>query len=272
MSTKLPLLFDELALDTLDSDSRRRINAVDAVLPQTQCGLCGYRDGCLPYAHAIVTTGEAINLCVPGGDSTALAISQLTDRPYTPAVDSKHPIDPKTQRPQAMYAVIDEAVCIGCTKCIPACPVDAIIGTGKHMHSILPALCTGCELCLAPCPVDCISLQPLPIKPLSNEERALEQAHLRKRYHAHLHRLTASLEANQLTVASHTEAKLANTLQSHANTTAIDSDTAKTTLQLAKLRSQIKKLDKQLKLRADPAKQAELQRLQAQLTTLTTKN
>ncbi|QWF70617.1 RnfABCDGE type electron transport complex subunit B [Methylomonas paludis] len=126
---------------------------IDAILPQTQCRKCGYQ-GCWPYAQAISQGRADINRCPPGGAS---GISRLADLLGVSVI----PLDPSCgeERPRQI-AVIDEAVCIGCTKCIPPCPVDAILGAAKQMHSIISQLCTGCELCIDPCPVNCISLQP----------------------------------------------------------------------------------------------------------------
>ena len=124
------------------------------MLPQTQCTRCGF-DGCRPYADALAAGGSDINRCPPGGEAV---IAQLAaaDRPRrasrsTPRAATPGPL---------LVAVIDEAACIGCTLCIAACPVDAIIGAQKRMHAILPSLCSGCELCIAPCPVDCIAMVP----------------------------------------------------------------------------------------------------------------
>jgi Na+-translocating ferredoxin:NAD+ oxidoreductase subunit B len=125
---------------------------VDAALPQTQCRQCGH-DGCAPYADA-VAGGEAINRCPPGGDSAIAALALLTGRPRVP-LDRAF----GDHRPLAV-ARVDESWCIGCTLCIDACPVDAIVGAAKRMHTVLPSLCTGCELCLPPCPVDCIVMVP----------------------------------------------------------------------------------------------------------------
>lgn len=130
------------------------IARIDAILPQTQCGQCGY-PGCRPYATAI-TNGEAdTNQCPPGGEAGAHALAKLMGVEYKP-LNANHGI----HKPQSV-AFIDEAICIGCTLCIQACPVDAILGAAKHMHTIIASECTGCELCLAPCPVDCITLQPV---------------------------------------------------------------------------------------------------------------
>jgi electron transport complex protein RnfB len=129
---------------------------IDAMLPQTQCRKCGY-DGCLPYALAISQGLADINQCPPGGESGIRKLADLL------GVASK-PLNPVhgTEQPR-LIAVINEAECIGCTKCIPPCPVDAVIGAPKQMHSIIAQQCTGCELCVAPCPVNCISMQPSPL-------------------------------------------------------------------------------------------------------------
>ena len=162
------------------------IQNIDALLPQTQCGLCGHRDGCLPYAKSIAE-GEEANKCVPGGQPVADALAALLKRPQLLAEESVWPIQ-SDGRPQRMKAIIREDECIGCTKCISACPVDAIIGSGKLMHSILTDLCTGCELCIPPCPVDCIDLieddHVIPNETL----RIREQNDLRNRYYSHIQR------------------------------------------------------------------------------------
>ena len=127
---------------------------VEDLLPQTQCTKCGYA-ACRPYAEAIADGSANINQCPPGGMEGVRRLSALTGRPVIP-------INPANgiERPRPV-AFIDEALCIGCTLCIQACPVDAILGAAKQMHSILPSLCTGCDLCVAPCPVDCISMLPV---------------------------------------------------------------------------------------------------------------
>lgn len=125
---------------------------IDVVLPQMQCRRCGY-DGCRPYAEAIVN-GAAINRCPPGSDELIAILAQITMRPCVVLDRTCGEPGPLT------VARIDEAACIGCTLCIAACPVDAIIGAAKRMHTVLPALCTGCELCIPPCPVDCIAMIP----------------------------------------------------------------------------------------------------------------
>jgi electron transport complex protein RnfB len=136
----------------LRSRARPLAMRIDAVLPQTQCGQCGF-DACRPYAQA-VARGEAINRCPPGGDRVVRKLARLTRRPVVPLDTTRSAHKP----PQ--LAVIDETSCIGCTLCIQACPVDAIVGAPKLMHTVLADACTGCELCLPPCPVDCIDLVP----------------------------------------------------------------------------------------------------------------
>ncbi|MDX3893563.1 electron transport complex subunit RsxB [Pusillimonas sp.] len=129
------------------------VDQIDALLPQTQCTQCGY-EGCRPYAEAIAFEDEAINRCPPGGQDGIKALARLLVRPETPLDASCGEHLPLT------VAVIDESHCIGCTLCIQACPVDAIVGANKLMHTVLADLCTGCGLCVPPCPVDCIEMRP----------------------------------------------------------------------------------------------------------------
>jgi len=126
---------------------------IDALLPQTQCRRCDYR-ACRPYAEAIARGEADINRCPPGGEAGIRAMAKLLGRPVLP-------LDPEcgVESPRVV-ALIREAECIGCTKCIQACPVDAIVGGPKLMHTVIAEYCTGCELCLPPCPVDCIDLVP----------------------------------------------------------------------------------------------------------------
>jgi len=129
----------------------RGIDAIDRLLPQTQCTKCGY-PACRPYARAIASGEADLNRCPPGGDAGVRELAALTGRPY-------QPLDPAcgVERPHHV-AVIDERLCIGCTLCIQACPVDAIVGARNQMHTVITELCTGCDLCLPPCPVDCIAM------------------------------------------------------------------------------------------------------------------
>jgi electron transport complex protein RnfB len=142
---------------------------IDALLPQTQCTKCGY-DGCRPYAEAIARDAADINQCPPGGDAGVEKLARLLRREPRPL----NPANGLYRPPQV--AVIDEATCIGCTKCIQACPVDAISGASKLMHTVIASWCTGCELCIPPCPVDCIRLEPVPALPEADLSRARHDA------------------------------------------------------------------------------------------------
>src|SRR5258706_11075386 len=138
----------------MDPSASTLVEGIEALLPQTQCGRCGYR-GCGPYARAVAGRDAPINQCPPGGEHTVVALAALLN---VPAV----PLDPARGSPRPLsIARIDEATCIGCTLCIDACPVDAIVGAAKLMHTVLVERCTGCELCVPPCPVDCITLAPV---------------------------------------------------------------------------------------------------------------
>jgi Na+-translocating ferredoxin:NAD+ oxidoreductase subunit B len=125
---------------------------INAILPQTQCGLCGF-NGCRPYAHAIATGEADIDRCPPGGDAGVRQLARLLKIAAKPVDRNRGASSP------GILAVIDETRCIGCTLCIQACPVDAIIGAAKQMHTVLSRNCTGCELCIPPCPVDCIDMR-----------------------------------------------------------------------------------------------------------------
>lgn len=253
------------------------IQQIDSILPQTQCGLCGHRDGCLPYAKAIAE-GEAANKCVPGGQPVADALANLLQRPPMTAEESVWPIQ-QDGRPQRMKAIIREDECIGCTKCISACPVDAIIGSGKLMHSVLTDLCTGCELCIPPCPVDCIDLVEDLNTPPTNAAREAEQNDLRHRYYAHIQREeTRRLDRKGPVVRAEIDTALFAQFSAQLDSVpvievadktpvAINQD-AKTTIELAKLRTQIKKLEKQLSVREDTTKRTQLLRLTEQLIAL----
>ncbi len=182
----LPTASDSMQVKEM---SATLIDAIDAELPQTQCGKCGH-PGCRPYAEAIAA-GEAINQCPPGGERTVLRLARLTDRP-------PEPLAQPAESPQV--AVIREDECIGCTKCIQACPVDAILGAAKQMHTVLAGECTGCELCVAPCPVDCIDIVPHPdwqmaLTPADQEGFLARRATLgRQRFEARQARLERQAE------------------------------------------------------------------------------
>jgi electron transport complex protein RnfB len=138
------------------------IEQINAILPQTQCRQCGFQ-GCRPYAEAIASGAADINQCPPGGDEGIIGLAQLL------GVDPK-PLNPQfgQHKPKSVAFIIEED-CIGCVKCIAACPVDAILGAAKFMHTVIASECTGCELCVAPCPVDCIVMKPLPM-PINEEQ------------------------------------------------------------------------------------------------------
>jgi Na+-translocating ferredoxin:NAD+ oxidoreductase subunit B len=176
------------------------ILTIDALLPQTQCGKCGH-PGCKPYAEGIAS-GEAINKCPPGGDETIAALAQLLNLPTLP-------LDIERGSAPAQVAYIREAECIGCTKCIQACPVDAIVGAAKLMHTVIIDECTGCDLCVAPCPVDCIDMHPLPLTgvipiigglafdPEQQQARAHKRNHARRRFELRNDRLRREEEQRQ---------------------------------------------------------------------------
>jgi len=143
-----------LAAIVFKVESSPIVEQIDALLPQTQCGQCSFA-GCRPYAEAIATGDAPINLCPPGGENTVQALADLLDVEVLPLdEDEDAALGP-------IVAIIIEDTCIGCTLCIQACPVDAIIGAAKQMHTVIESECTGCELCLAPCPVDCIEMVPV---------------------------------------------------------------------------------------------------------------
>jgi electron transport complex protein RnfB len=150
---------------------------IDALLPQTQCTQCGY-EGCMPYAEAIAAGEAEINRCPPGGEPGISALAALLSRPTLPLDTSRGLHHPHR------VAVIDEAVCIGCAKCLRPCPTDAIVGANKFMHTVIASLCTGCELCIPPCPVDCITMVADPAHPLMMDKDAA-----RTRFSHHRHRL-----------------------------------------------------------------------------------
>lgn len=152
------------------------IDAINALLPQTQCGQCSFR-GCRPYAEAIASGAADINQCPPGGDDGIRDLADLLGLPFKPLNTGYG-----THKP-AHVAFIIEQDCIGCVKCIAACPVDAIVGAAKFMHTVIASECTGCELCIAPCPVDCIVMQPIP-PPIVGIGRGQKSAQAKRRYDA----------------------------------------------------------------------------------------
>ena len=133
-------------------DSTALVERLDRILPQTQCGQCGYA-GCRPYAEAMARGEAGIDRCPPGGDAGARALARLL------GIDARPYDRSRGEHEAPLVAVIVEPDCIGCTKCIQACPVDAIIGASKLMHVVVEPLCTGCGLCVPACPVDCIAME-----------------------------------------------------------------------------------------------------------------
>jgi len=254
------------------------IERIDALLPQTQCRLCK-TDGCRPYAEAIAS-GTAINHCVPGGEPTIAAIAALLQVPALP-LDPDYGVTPVHR----LVAFIREDECIGCTKCIQACPVDAIVGAAKLMHTVLVEECTGCNLCVPPCPVDCIDLVPGPDVPMTwhpspmpaalVEAEALTQAKARadkarQRFLARNQRLaTAAAQA-----AKRRAAKASATISTPAATqeTAVGSpaltaaERSNLMIAAAMARSQLKKIEKQIS--ALQARGENTDALHAQLPTL----
>ena len=183
-----------------DEDTRALVDAIDALLPQTQCTRCGYA-GCRPYAAAVASGEADINQCPPGGDATIRALASHLGRAYQPL----NPTNGVETPPR--IAVIDEERCIGCARCLPACPVDAIVGASRFMHTVVSVQCNGCELCLPPCPVDCIEMRPLTdargeALPVSDFELLQSQAvEHRRRYAAHLSRLASRQAERQRALA-----------------------------------------------------------------------
>jgi electron transport complex protein RnfB len=163
------------------ASSSVEVARIDALLPQTQCTRCGY-SGCLPYAAAIAAGEAEINQCPPGGSATIGALAELLGRESLPL----NPANGVESAPRVAW--IDEERCIGCARCLPPCPVDAIIGASKYLHTVLADRCTGCELCLAPCPVDCIEMRPGLL--LAANQPSLN----RERYQAHTERLARRAE------------------------------------------------------------------------------
>lgn len=135
------------------------VKKIDAILPQTQCGQCNYA-GCKPYAEAIAAGEAPINQCPPGGESTIIALAELLD---VEVIDLNE--ENGIEKESKTIVTIDEDLCIGCTLCIQACPVDAILGAAKLMHTVIESECTGCDLCIPPCPVDCIYIKPVEVTP-----------------------------------------------------------------------------------------------------------
>ncbi len=174
----------------MNEASEKLIAAIDNLLPQTQCQQCQY-SGCQPYAEAIVNQGEKINRCVPGGEHTLQQLAKLLGVDAEPLLAEMPPSKPPS------IAIIREDQCIGCTKCIQACPVDAIIGASQQMHTIITDACTGCGLCISPCPVDCIDLIPNPYHDETKQQKMAKSS--RHRYQLRQQRQARQQQAAKLT-------------------------------------------------------------------------
>lgn len=185
------------------------IQRIDALLPQTQCGKCGH-PGCKPYAEGIAQ-GEAINKCPPGGTATIIALADLLKVQPLPLDAPNGPVPPQ-------IAFIREAECIGCTKCIQACPVDAIVGAAKQMHTVITDECTGCELCVVPCPVDCIDILPLAEPAASAQRQHADQ--FRERFEFRSARLARAEARRQ----AEREARVARAAQAQQSTSSAPQD------------------------------------------------
>ncbi|WP_345776063.1 electron transport complex subunit RsxB [Rhodanobacter sp. K2T2] len=158
----------------IESSFQTLADRIDAILPQTQCEQCGYH-GCRPYAEAIARGEASINQCPPGGAAGIERLASLLNRPIVP-LDPDHGVE----KPRALARIV-EADCIGCTKCIQACPVDAIVGASKVMHTVIADDCTGCELCVPACPVDCIVLLPMPATQIDQAHADAAREHFQRR-------------------------------------------------------------------------------------------
>jgi len=175
---------------------------IEDLLPQTQCTKCGY-PACRPYAEAIAEGSANYNQCPPGGAKGVAKLAHLLGKPVIP-INPIHGLE----RARSV-AVIDEALCIGCTLCIQACPVDAIVGAAKQMHTVLPSLCTGCDLCVAPCPVDCIAMVDVTLGKTGWDAWSQEQADAaRERHDFRTFRLQRGREENEVRLAAKAVAKL----------------------------------------------------------------
>jgi electron transport complex protein RnfB len=175
---------------------------IEDLLPQTQCTKCGY-PACRPYAEAIAEGAANYNQCPPGGAEGIARLAALLGKP----VIALNPVNGvERERP---VAFIDEAACIGCTLCIQACPVDAIAGAAKQMHTVIPELCTGCDLCVAPCPVDCIAMIPITENKTGWQAWSADQADAaRQRFHQRERRLRVEKEEQDARLAAKAAAKL----------------------------------------------------------------
>lgn len=219
------------------STSLTLADRIDALLPQTQCTKCGYA-ACRPYAEAIAADAANYNQCPPGGAQGIVRLAQLLGKPVIPL----NPVN-GVERPRPV-AVIDETACIGCTLCIQACPVDAIVGAAKQMHTVMVELCTGCDLCVAPCPVDCIAMIPVTGSDTGWNAWSQQQADdARSRYTFRNFRLQREKQENDARLAAKAAAKL-QALQAEAAASPdqqAEQDRKKAIIQAAMERARLKK-------------------------------
>jgi electron transport complex protein RnfB len=251
-----------MALELIPAINISLIEKIDALLPQTQCTKCGY-DGCKPYATAIAN-GDAINKCPPGGAAGISKLAALLQQPEIP-LDTTHGEEPQ----QLLVAFIREAECIGCTKCIQACPVDAILGAAKLMHTVIADICTGCDLCVAPCPVDCIDMIPAAFQQPSAQEIADKANESRERFNRRNQRLEKiaaaqsqrkQVKPEKTAVAAVTAAM--NAAQEKAAAQSSDELRAKLERTLASARERFERADEKVR-DAEKKKSDQLAQLQA---------
>jgi Na+-translocating ferredoxin:NAD+ oxidoreductase subunit B len=219
------------------SASKPLVDQIEDLLPQTQCTKCGY-PACRPYAQAIASGEANYNQCPPGGAEGVARLAQLLGKPVIP-LNPVHGVE----RPRPL-AVIDETLCIGCTLCIQACPVDAIIGAAKQMHTVLPHLCTGCDLCVAPCPVDCIAMLDVSGELTGWDAWSIEQANAaRERHDFRSFRLQREKQENEARLAAKAVQKLkaAHTPENQNEQQAAEQARKKAIIQAAIERARLKK-------------------------------
>ena len=210
---------------------------INALLPQTQCTRCGFPD-CASYAQAIAVGEAGINQCPPGGAEGVQRLAELTGLPALPLSEAHGQEGPR------MLAVIDEAWCIGCTLCIKACPVDSIIGTNKHMHTVVEDQCTGCELCIPVCPVDCISLAPVHAEPAPTGWAAWPQDQAdqaRQRYGFHQMRVERAKGEQEARLQAKAEHKLAHLAEESRLTDPVALDQKRAVIEAALARARARR-------------------------------